>query len=90
LDVLTSVQEFGSVVKDSIRNLQNAFSEGLEAKCRIGAANVRPIFCLVNLLLTSVKAAEVAVQTTDTFAASMHWASFRYSYIIYGIMHYTN
>lgn len=77
MGVLTLAQEFGSVVKDSIRDLQKAFSEGLEAKCRIGAANVCYICSSGRSLLIFVQAAEVAVQTTDTFAASMHWASFR-------------
>lgn len=76
------MQELGSVVKDSIRDLQKAFSEGLEAKCRIGAANVCPIFSSLYELLTSVQAAEVAVQTTDTFASGMHWASYRASELI--------
>ncbi|KAG1907278.1 uncharacterized protein F5891DRAFT_940152 [Suillus fuscotomentosus] len=55
------VKEFGIHVEKSVSDLQDLFRDGLEDKCRVGAAN----------------AAEDAVQHVDEFAASMHWATYR-------------
>lgn len=53
--------EFGKLVDKCVTDLQENFKEGLEDKCRVGATN----------------AADVAVPTSDEFAASMHWATYR-------------
>lgn len=53
--------EFAKTVDNCVQELQENFKSGLEEKCRVGAAN----------------AAEAAVPTTDEFAASMHWATYR-------------
>ncbi|CCM01707.1 uncharacterized protein FIBRA_03772 [Fibroporia radiculosa] len=55
------VKDFKKVIDDCVLQLQNIFREGLEEKCRVGAAN----------------AASAAVQTSDSFAAGMHWATYR-------------
>lgn len=55
------VRDFKKVIDKSVGNLKENFREGLEEKCKTGAVN----------------AASAAVQTSDTFAASMHWASYR-------------
>ncbi|KII94798.1 hypothetical protein PLICRDRAFT_86263 [Plicaturopsis crispa FD-325 SS-3] len=54
-------KEFVKVIDSSVAQLQERFKDGLEEKCRIGAAN----------------ASEAAVATSDTFAASMHWGTYR-------------
>ncbi|KAF9006452.1 hypothetical protein BDQ17DRAFT_284172 [Cyathus striatus] len=53
--------EFGKLVDESMNDLQKLFKDGLEDKCRVGAAN----------------AADAALITTDDFASSMHWATYR-------------
>ncbi|KAI0079668.1 hypothetical protein K474DRAFT_1683062 [Panus rudis PR-1116 ss-1] len=55
------IKDFHHVVQDCVRELQTRFRDGLEEKCQTGAAN----------------ASAAAVQTSDTFAASMHWATYR-------------
>ncbi|GJE84682.1 nuclear GTPase SLIP-GC [Phanerochaete sordida] len=54
-------KDFASVVDNCVKELQARFREGLEEKCRLGAIN----------------ASTAAVDTSDTFAASMHWATYR-------------
>lgn len=54
-------KDFAQVVEDAVRELKARFREGLEEKCRLGAIN----------------ASSAAVETSDTFAASMHWATYR-------------
>ncbi|RPD61950.1 hypothetical protein L226DRAFT_613292 [Lentinus tigrinus ALCF2SS1-7] len=54
-------REFRTVVANSVEELQERFKDGLEEKCRVGAAN----------------AASAALETSDQFAASMHWATYR-------------
>ncbi|QRW06436.1 GTPase SLIP-GC protein [Ceratobasidium sp. AG-Ba] len=49
------------VVKDCVAELKRAFRDGIEERCRSGAE----------------KARLAALQTSDEFAASMHWASYR-------------
>ncbi|KAJ7904438.1 hypothetical protein B0H14DRAFT_3079313 [Mycena olivaceomarginata] len=56
-----AVDEFGKVVETSVESLKEHLRDGLEERCRIGAAS----------------AAEAAVPTSDDFASSMHWASYR-------------
>ncbi|CAK5275569.1 unnamed protein product [Mycena citricolor] len=53
--------EFSQVIEATVTQLHEHFKTGLEEKCRLGAIN----------------AAEKAVITSDEFAASMHWASYR-------------
>ncbi|KAG6918940.1 hypothetical protein DXG01_010595 [Tephrocybe rancida] len=53
--------EFSKLVDNCVKELQEHFKDGLEDKCKVGAAN----------------AATAAVPTTDEFAASMHWATYR-------------
>ncbi|KAI0320228.1 hypothetical protein OF83DRAFT_1215368 [Amylostereum chailletii] len=53
--------EFKAVVSKTIAGLKVAFKEGLQEKCEAGAA----------------LAAAGAVEKSDVFAASMHWASYR-------------
>ncbi|KAJ7781316.1 hypothetical protein B0H16DRAFT_1671621 [Mycena metata] len=55
------VAEFGKVVETNVALLKDHLRDGLEERCRVGAAN----------------AAESAVPTSDDFAVSMHWASYR-------------
>ncbi|CAL1702209.1 unnamed protein product [Somion occarium] len=55
------IRDFRQVVDDCVHELQNRFRDGLEEKCIIGATN----------------AAAAAVPTSDNFAASMHWATYR-------------
>ncbi|OCH93605.1 hypothetical protein OBBRIDRAFT_832536 [Obba rivulosa] len=55
------MRDFKKVVDDCVQELQRRFQDGLEEKCQTGAAN----------------AATAAVETSDTFAASMHWATYR-------------
>ncbi|PIL36747.1 hypothetical protein GSI_00436 [Ganoderma sinense ZZ0214-1] len=55
------VKEFEKVVESCVEELQERFRDGLEERCQVGATN----------------AASSAVQTSDTFAASMHWATYR-------------
>ncbi|KAF5370055.1 hypothetical protein D9758_001123 [Tetrapyrgos nigripes] len=67
-------REFGTVIDDSVKDLQAKFQDGLDDKCRAGAA----------------QAAESAVPISDEFAASvlmfhfvlingfsMHWGTYR-------------
>ncbi|KAG6820103.1 hypothetical protein H0H93_005415 [Arthromyces matolae] len=54
-------QEFSKSVDKCVKELQEHFKDGLEDKCKVGAAN----------------AASAAVKTTDEFAGSMHWATYR-------------
>ncbi|KAF5388296.1 hypothetical protein D9615_000347 [Tricholomella constricta] len=53
--------EFGKLVDKCVKDLQDNFRDGLEDKCKAGAAN----------------AAAAAVPTSDEFAAAMHWATYR-------------
>ncbi|KAG5637833.1 hypothetical protein H0H81_003038 [Sphagnurus paluster] len=53
--------EFSKLVDQCIKDLQENFKEGLEDKCKVGAAN----------------AAAAAVPTSDEFAGSMHWGTYR-------------
>ncbi|GLB33731.1 putative dynamin family protein [Lyophyllum shimeji] len=53
--------EFSKLVDKCVKDLQENFKDGLEDKCMVGAAN----------------AAAAAVETSDGFAASMHWATYR-------------
>ncbi|KAJ7179922.1 hypothetical protein C8R43DRAFT_870220 [Mycena crocata] len=55
------VAEFTKVVETNISRLKDHLRDGLEERCRVGALN----------------AAEVAVTTSDEFASSMHWGSYR-------------
>ncbi|KAI0773956.1 hypothetical protein C8Q74DRAFT_798482 [Fomes fomentarius] len=55
------LEEFGQVIEDCVQELKERFKDGLEEKCQVGASN----------------AASAAVATSDTFAASMHWATYR-------------
>ncbi|KAJ6539274.1 hypothetical protein B0H19DRAFT_1178148 [Mycena capillaripes] len=55
------VAEFGKVIETSVSSLKTHLRDGLEERCRVGAVN----------------AAAVAVSTSDEFAASMHWGSYR-------------
>ncbi|KAK7061658.1 nuclear GTPase SLIP-GC [Favolaschia claudopus] len=54
-------KEFEEIVEETVENLNSHLSEGLDKQCRIGAAN----------------AADAAVTTSDEFASSMHWGSYR-------------
>ncbi|KAI0721894.1 Dynamin family-domain-containing protein [Cerioporus squamosus] len=54
-------KEFEAVVDNCVEELQERFKEGLEEKCKAGATN----------------AATAAVETSDQFAASMHWGTYR-------------
>ncbi|KZT72577.1 hypothetical protein DAEQUDRAFT_685625 [Daedalea quercina L-15889] len=54
-------REFKEVIQDCVEDLQHRFRDGLEERCKIGSAN----------------ASSAAVETSDTFAASMHWATYR-------------
>lgn len=56
-------QDFDKVVENCVAEIQKMFREGLEEKCRLGA----------------ISAASAALDTSDTFAASMHWATYRAS-----------
>ncbi|RDB22483.1 Nuclear GTPase SLIP-GC [Hypsizygus marmoreus] len=53
--------EFSKLVDQCVQDLQDNFKDGLEEKCKAGAAN----------------AAAAAVPTNDEFAGSMHWATYR-------------
>ncbi|KAF8812373.1 hypothetical protein BYT27DRAFT_7087741 [Phlegmacium glaucopus] len=53
--------EFAKMVDKCVQDLQQNFKDGLEDKCRVGAAN----------------AAEAAIPTLDELTASMHWATYR-------------
>ncbi|KAF7331910.1 hypothetical protein MKEN_00071300 [Mycena kentingensis (nom. inval.)] len=55
------VREFATIVDDSVQSLKDHLKDGLEDRCRVGALN----------------AAEAALVTSDEFASSMHWASYR-------------
>ncbi|TBU32140.1 hypothetical protein BD311DRAFT_775680 [Dichomitus squalens] len=55
------IEEFERAVENCVEELQERFKDGLEERCKIGATS----------------AAAVAVETSDTFAASMHWATYR-------------
>ncbi|KZT24461.1 hypothetical protein NEOLEDRAFT_1134832 [Neolentinus lepideus HHB14362 ss-1] len=55
------VKDFAAVIDETIEELQNRFKDGLEEKMQTGAE----------------QAAASAVTTSDTFAASVHWATYR-------------
>lgn len=55
------VQRFINLIDDCVEKLKAHFKDGLEEKCRIGAAS----------------ASDAAVQTADEFSSSMHWATYR-------------
>jgi hypothetical protein len=68
------------VVDDSVKELQDMFNNGLEDKCQIGAANVRSDHLShLQLFILFSQAAEAAVETSDSFSAGMHWATYRAS-----------
>ncbi|KAG8926319.1 hypothetical protein FRC02_008968 [Tulasnella sp. 418] len=54
-------QAFREIVDAIVGDLQNVFKVGLQEKMQIGSRN----------------AAAAAVQTSDTFAAEMHWSTYR-------------
>ncbi|KAJ3999535.1 Dynamin family-domain-containing protein [Lentinula boryana] len=54
-------EEFGNLIQDCIVQLQELFKDGLEDKCRVGAS----------------LSANGAVEISDNFAATMHWATYR-------------
>ncbi|KAK7470729.1 hypothetical protein VKT23_002151 [Stygiomarasmius scandens] len=62
------VKEFTIVIDKNIEDLQAKFQDGLKDRCRAGAAS----------------AAGSAVATSDDFAASMHWATYRATLRRYG------
>jgi hypothetical protein len=72
-------KEFGKVVDQRVEELQEHFKDGLEDKCRVGAANVSHQPEPGTQCLTPPKAADAAVATSDQFANSMHWATYRAS-----------
>ncbi len=51
------------VVDGCIEDLKKMFHDGLEERCQVGAAN----------------AEAAALESSDAFAASMHWATYRAS-----------
>ncbi|KAJ7937120.1 hypothetical protein B0H13DRAFT_2226534 [Mycena leptocephala] len=55
------IAEFGKVIETSVSSLKEHLRDGLEERCRVGAAN----------------AADAAISTSDDFAGSMHWSSYR-------------
>ncbi|CDO74067.1 hypothetical protein BN946_scf185043.g117 [Trametes cinnabarina] len=55
------VNEFRTLVNNCVDDLQERFRDGLEERCQVGASN----------------AATSAVETSDAFAASMHWCTYR-------------
>ncbi|KAJ7129761.1 hypothetical protein C8R44DRAFT_777600 [Mycena epipterygia] len=57
------VAEFGQIIETNVSLLKDHLRDGLEERCRVGAAN----------------AAEAAVGTSDEYASSQHWASYRAS-----------
>ncbi|KAH9951754.1 Dynamin family-domain-containing protein [Amylocystis lapponica] len=54
-------RDFRTVIDNCVNDLQACFQDGLEEKCQTGAEN----------------ASSAALQTSDTFAASMHWGTYR-------------
>ncbi|VDC06880.1 unnamed protein product [Peniophora sp. CBMAI 1063] len=54
-------KEFKKIIDDTIVSLKNEFKAGLQEKCETGAH----------------LAAAAAIEKSDTFAASMHWATYR-------------
>lgn len=65
-----SLQDFTTVVDNTVVELKDHFRDGLEEKCQAGATN----------------AAAAAIQVSDEFAGSMHWASYRASgFLIDGV-----
>ncbi|KAJ7638747.1 hypothetical protein FB45DRAFT_988699 [Roridomyces roridus] len=55
------VKEFGEIVEESVAELKEHLRDGLEERCKAGAEH----------------AASAAVSTSDDFASSMHWGSYR-------------
>ncbi|PBL02484.1 hypothetical protein ARMGADRAFT_1005847 [Armillaria gallica] len=55
------VKDFTKVIEDNVENLKAKFREGLADKCRTGAT----------------QASAAAVSTSDEFAGSMHWGTYR-------------
>ncbi|KAK0486897.1 hypothetical protein EDD18DRAFT_1192269 [Armillaria luteobubalina] len=55
------VKDFTKLIRDNVENLKAKFREGLADKCRIGAT----------------QASAAAVSTSDGFAHSMHWSTYR-------------
>ncbi|TDL29353.1 hypothetical protein BD410DRAFT_18164 [Rickenella mellea] len=55
------IKAFEHVVDENVKLMRTAFKDGLEEKCQVGAEN----------------AERTAVVTSDTFAASMHWGTYR-------------
>ncbi|KAF9452482.1 hypothetical protein P691DRAFT_697145, partial [Macrolepiota fuliginosa MF-IS2] len=55
------LQRFINLIDNCVEELQAHFKDGLEEKCHIGATN----------------AADAAVSTSDEFASSMHWGTYR-------------
>ena len=66
-----------------MKDLQDCFKDGLEDKCKVGAANVSIVTSLsttiCELFRTAPQAAASALSTSDEFAASMHWSTYRAS-----------
>ncbi|KAJ3773109.1 hypothetical protein FB446DRAFT_18931 [Lentinula raphanica] len=54
-------EDFGKLIQECVAQLQDLFKDGLEDKCRVGAS----------------LSANEAVELSDSFAAAMHWASYR-------------
>ncbi|KAE9410407.1 hypothetical protein BT96DRAFT_931168 [Gymnopus androsaceus JB14] len=54
-------KEFEVLIKTCVEQLQELFKDGLEDKCRVGAS----------------LSANSAVEVSDSFAASMHWGTYR-------------
>lgn len=75
-----TLQEFRHVIAASVGGMQRAFKDGLEEKCQEGANAVR-IFDIHGTSNSKGfgQAAEAALETSDAFAASMHWATYRAS-----------
>ncbi|KAK0453568.1 hypothetical protein EV421DRAFT_2030518 [Armillaria borealis] len=55
------VKDFTKVIEDNVENLKAKFREGLADKCRTGVT----------------QASAAAVSTSDEFAGSMHWGTYR-------------
>ena len=67
-------------MRDVVESLKDIFREGLEEKLQIGSDKVRLPRPLVQRPMRSfflVQAAKEAVQTSESFAGAMHWATYR-------------
>jgi hypothetical protein len=62
--------------------MKEAFKDGLEERCHTGAANVGELtVSLIHYSWFLAQASAAAVDTSDAFASSMHWGSYRASKI---------